>query len=314
MSTIEIIAANAMREIRRIAGFSGGSVGVAALHLQSGARLGLDAESRYPMASTVKMALALAVMRLVEQGALSLAELVDIEPREVTPMGAIGDPFPHDGVALSLRNLLEITITRSDNTATDVLFRLVGGPAGVMAFLQQVGLDGIEVQRTMRAALCVMHEIAPPPAELSMRAALRDLPEVQLNARSRAGGDREDFRHEQRDHATPMAMLELLRQLWAAEVIGREARDLLLDMMTRTITGDTRLRARLPQGVAVANKTGSGTGTANDLGYLTLPDGRGTLALVVYVKGSPLPVTARDAALADITRAIYDYFIFTLPN
>jgi beta-lactamase class A len=159
-----------------------------------------------------------------------------------------------------------------------------------------------------------MHEIDLPPADVSMRRALTDLPQEKLAARSRTSTSEADYRHDKRDHGTPEAMLELLRRLWAGEGVDAEGRDKLIAMMSRTRTSPSRMRARLPQGVAVYNKTGSGTGTANDLGFMTLPDGAGTVAAVIYVKGSPLQVEERDRAIADIARLVCDYFLLCAPR
>jgi beta-lactamase class A len=304
----------ATAEIGRLAAFTQGAVGVAALHLESGMRLSWRSGERFPMASTVKMPLALAVLDAAERGLLSWDELYEVHDAEMTPMGSIGDEFPHPGVALSLANLLETTIIRSDNTATDVLFRLVGGPAKVRAYIEGIGLGALEVGRTMREALCVMHEVPLPPADVSMRRALTDLPPEKLAARSRTSQSEADYRHEERDHGTPDAMLELLRRLWLAEGVDRPGRDRLVGMMSRTRTSPSRIRARLPRDVQVLNKTGSGTGTANDLGYLLLPEGGGTVALITYVKGSPLLVEERDRAIADIARLVCDYFILVAPR
>lgn len=304
----------ATAEIGRLAAFTAGSVGIAALHLDSGLQLSWRADERFPMASTVKMPLAIAVLDAVASGELSWTQLYEIGEAEMTPLGSIGDEFPHPGVALSLANLLETTITRSDNTATDVLFRLVGGPARVRAHMAAIGLGALEVGRTMREALCVMHEIALPPSDLSMRRALADLPQEKLAARSRTSQSESDYRHDVRDHGTPDAMLELLRRLWLREGIAADGAERLIAMMARTRTSPTRIRGRLPHGVQVLNKTGSGTGTANDLGYLVLPDGAGTVALITYVKGSPLPVEERDRAIADIARLVCDYFILVAPR
>jgi beta-lactamase class A len=88
-------------------------------------------------------------------------------------------------------------------------------------------------------------------------------------------------------------------------------RDILLEIMSRTTTGMRRIRGRLPPGVAVADKTGSACGTTNDVGLITLPHGAGTLALVVYIKESPLPVPDREDIIAEISRLAYDYAMLT---
>jgi beta-lactamase class A len=106
-------------------------------------------------------------------------------------------------------------------------------------------------------------------------------------------------------------MLALLAKLHRAEGIAPGNRDILLEIMSRTTTGMRRIRGRLPPGVAVADKTGSACGTTNDAGLVALPHGAGTLALVVYIKESPLPVPDREDIIADIARLAYDYAMLT---
>jgi beta-lactamase class A len=305
------ILQNAIAEISRIGGYAEGVVGVSAFHLESGAAVRYQDAKPLPLASTVKLPLALHLLEKVERGELSLDDMITIEDSEITPLGVVGTEFLHPGISLSIANLLEPTITRSDNTTTDVLFRVVGGTASVQHYLHRIGLSEMNVSRTMRQALCIMHDIDLPNPRISMRDALAEITSHQLEARSRTSPPDMDYRHSERDLATPRSMLELLRRLWSGEVLGDRYRNLLIGMMTRTSISPARIRARLPQGVTVANKTGSGSGTSNDVGYLILPDNRGTIALVIYLSCSPLSMDAREGVIADIARLIYDYFILT---
>jgi beta-lactamase class A len=300
-------------EMARIAAFTRGEVGVAARHMGSGEELRLAAAGRYPLASTVKMALALAILDRVERGELSLTDMVEVREEEMNdPGGPIAGEFLHPGVALSVHNLLEVTITRSCNTATDVLFRLAGGCAAVQDYVKRLGIGDFEVSRTMREALCVLHELPLPPADVSVRTWLSGQPPEVLDARERTHGPQADYGHDRRDHATPLAMLELLRRLYQADGVAKASRATLLPIMERTPSLD-RIKARLPMGAAAGTKSGSGAGTAADVGYLMLPGERGAVALAVYVKGSPLTMAERERAIADISRLVYDYFLIRTP-
>jgi beta-lactamase class A len=295
---------SAEAEIARLGALSKGQVGVTATHLGNGMSLAVADDAMYPPCSTVKMPLAAALLDKVDRGELKLGDLVEVRESEMNPVG-IADDYPHPGVALSVANLLEATITRSCNTCTDVLFRLVGGPAGVMAYLDRVGLREFSIERTMRVALGVLHELPLPPDDVSMREFLGRQPFEVLDARNRPNAE---FHHDQRDMCTPRAMQSLLERIWKGELLRPETRDLLLGCMSRTITGEHRIRARLPPGMKFASKSGSGAGAAVDVGYLTLPADRGTVALTAFVMGSPLTMAEREAVLADIGRLIGDYF------
>jgi len=80
----------------------------------------------------------------------------------------------------------------------------------------------------------------------------------------------------------------------------------LLAVMARTTTGDRRLRAGVPAGTPVADKTGSGPSTTNDVGIVTLPDDKGHLAIAVLLDGSKLPAKQQEDLIAEVARAAYD--------
>jgi beta-lactamase class A len=73
--------------------------------------------------------------------------------------------------------------------------------------------------------------------------------------------------------------------------------------------GERRLRANLPAGTEVAEKTGSGENTTNDIGLITLPEGRGHLAIAVLIDGSKLTTAAQEKLIAEIARAAYDVYL-----
>jgi beta-lactamase class A len=80
--------------------------------------------------------------------------------------------------------------------------------------------------------------------------------------------------------------------------------------MRRSRTGEARLKGLLPPGTVVAHKTGSIGGTTNDVGLITLPEDAGHLAIVIFVKSSTEAVSARERAIAEIGRTVYDFFLF----
>jgi len=298
-------------ELARIAGLAPGRVGVFALHVESGRSLGLNPLEFFPMASTVKVPIAMAVLARVDKGELNLSDMIEVDPLEMNPSGPLGEEFFHPGVALSVINLMEPMITRSDNTATDVMLRLVNGPAGVQRYLTELKLEGIRPSRTIRDLLGVLYGI-PIPAQGSMRDALRALsPAAYAAAKSKAQMPNPEYFHDERDQATPAAMVELLRRLWQCDGVSRLAHETLVNIMGRTSTGVRRIAGRLPPGVKTADKTGSASGTTNDCGFIFLPGGAGAVALCVYVKACPLPPEEREVVIADLARTVYAHFLIS---
>ena len=82
------------------------------------------------------------------------------------------------------------------------------------------------------------------------------------------------------------------------KVLSEKSREFLLATMSRTRTGTGRIKGLLPKGTPVARKTGTIGGVANDVGFITLPDGR-RFAIVVFTKSSTTPEADRDRAIAE---------------
>ena len=74
------------------------------------------------------------------------------------------------------------------------------------------------------------------------------------------------------------------------------------------MTGEARLRATLPKGTPVADKTGTGEAgsSTNDVGIITLPEGKGHLAMAVLINGSKLPSEEQEKLIAELARVAYD--------
>ncbi len=300
-------------EIGRIGKAAKGTVGVAATHLETGRRVVFHADESFPMASTVKVAVAAKILDMADKGQINLTSPITVERSELAPDGPMGDIHWRPGLSFSASDLLEPMITKSDNTSTDVLFRAAGGPPAVHAYLQALDLQEIFPARMIRELLRNVLSIpAPASPTISLADQFRRMSPKQA-AERRAKAYRADpaYDADPRDQATPTAMLGLLCKIWLEDGVSRSARSMLLPMMERCTTGPKRIRGRLPAGTIVADKTGTLAGSVNDIGFITLPEGRGHIALVVFVKGSEAPPGTRETVIADIARLVYDYFLIS---
>jgi beta-lactamase class A len=84
--------------------------------------------------------------------------------------------------------------------------------------------------------------------------------------------------------------------------------------MERNTTGKARIRGRLPDGTVVAEKTGTIGGSLNNVGVITLPGNAGNVIVAVFIKRSPKPFEDRERVIADVSRAVYDYYLFEAPK
>ena len=220
---------------------SRGDVGIAALDLRTGEMISVRGDEPFPMASTMKIAVAANYLAQVEHGRRSLSDQIG---------------------GRSAASLMNAMLVRSDNRATDILLRDLGGPRTLQAWLDQNKLTGIRIDRNIARLL----------------ADKRDLYDV-------------------RDSSTPRAMVELLRRIDSGNLLNRSSRSYLLDLMGRCATGKNRIRGQLPAGV-VQNKTGTLNNYTSDVGFLTLPDGRRVAVAFFARGGSDRPRTIATAARA----------------
>jgi beta-lactamase class A len=298
------------REIERLARNSGGTVGVTAVHLESGRRVSLNGQDRFPMASTFKVPIAVQLLTRVDQGEIKLDQMVELNASDLHPgSGTLSELFNKPGVALSVRNLLELMLLISDNSATDVVLRLAGGPQAVTARMKALGIEGISVDRSTAQLIADWVGVAKLPPEREWTPDLLETvfsavkPEEQREAAKK-------FNADPRDTSTPEGMAALLVRIYRKELLKPQTAELLLDIMRRCQTGAARLKGILPEGTEVAHKTGTIGRTTNDVGIITLPDGAGHVAIAVFVKASEKEIPARERVIAEIARSVHDFFLF----
>lgn len=262
------------KRIAAIADGSAGRIGVAAIDLTTGQEISILGDQRFPMASTSKIAIAATFLEGVEQGRWTLnSEFPLMIPTASKKYSTSVAPV-RAGDYLPAIDLLELMITRSSNTATDALLKVVGGPSVVNDWARRNGIREFSLNRDI--ATLVRDDGEFDPASYIDR----------------------------RDSATPRAMADLLVGLYQGRFLSRQSRDVLLGAMSRTRTGVRRIKAQLPDDAQVLHKTGSLNNTSSDIGIVKMPDGR-AFVVVIYVTGQGSK-GSREAKIAEIARALYD--------
>lgn len=294
-------------EIARLAKIAGGPVGVAAWRLDgTGPKLLLNADQAFPMASTFKVAVAGRILERVDKGELTLGQLVPVRPEQLVPSDVIAEQLIHPGVSLSVHNLLELMLTHSDNTATDVLTEVAGGPAAVTAWLKGQGIVGQRIDRDTAGLLRDFFGAPQGPFMQVFEEFAKTHPELE----DMGGKPNPAFDDDPRDSSTPTAMANLLTRIYSGKALSAASTKVLGDIMARCHTGKARLLGLLPTGTVVAHKTGTIGGTVNDVGVITLPGDAGKLVIAVFVKKSTASMADRERAIAEIARAAHDYYLF----
>ncbi len=265
---------NLSARIAAIADGSRGRIGVAAMDLATGQTLGVLDHQFFPLASTSKIAIAATFLEGVEQGRWSLtSEFPLLWPLSSKPFSSRAAPV-REGKYLPATELIDLMITRSSNPATDALLRVVGGPAAVNDWMRRNGITEFSIDRDI--ATLVRDDGENDPA----------------------------IKIEQRDAATPRAILQLLAGLHRGDFLTAQHRRVILSAMERCRTGKRRIPALMPAGARVAHKTGSLNNTSSDIGFITAPDGH-TYAVAIYVTGQGSR-SNRESRIAQIARALFD--------
>ncbi len=244
---------------------SGGVLGVSVLDTGTGRVLEHRATGRFPMCSTFKVVLVAAVLAEVEVGKLALNQTIPLRASDLVPHAPVcaarvgkGDP--------TLAELCEAALIVSDNTAANLLLRLVGGPDGLTAFARRHGDTRFRLDRI----------------------------EPDLNE-ARPG--------DPRDTTEPRAMRQTLQVLLLGDALTPDSRLRLRTWMEASTTGLRRLRAALPMGWTASDKTGASSsgGVANHVALLQ-PPGRSPLLVAAFLRGATVDGAERDAILAEVGR------------
>ena len=239
---------------------AGGRLGVAAWRQGSELRVAYRADERFPLASTFKAMLAGAVLaRSVSQPGL-LDQHVRYEKKELVTYSPITEKHLADG--MSVADLCAATLQYSDNSAANFLMTLLGGPQAVTAFARSIGNTVFQLERW----------------------------ETELNSA---------IPGEVRDTASPASMAHSLQQLLLGNSLPAPQRQQLDAWMRGNTTGDKRIRAGVPAGWQVADKTGSGAyGSVNDIGVAYPPSGAPLVIAVYYTREQKKADTNQDIITA----------------
>lgn len=253
------------RRLQALEDKSGGRLGVSIVDVATGKRLRRRADERFAMCSTFKVFAAAAVLARVDEGREKLGRMIPYEASDLIEYSPTTGK--HAGGGMTLEGLCEAAVTLSDNTAANLLLKQIGGPAGLTAYLRSLGDPTTRLDRW----------------------------EPELN--TALPGD-------PRDTTTPDAAVGTLRSLILRHALAPASRERLTTWLVECKTGDARLRAGLPKGWRVGDKTGTSAeraGTSNDLAVVWRPDGRPAL-IAAFLTRAKIDGDARNAVLAEVGR------------
>ena len=232
----------------------------------------------FPLLSVFKFHVALAVLDKMDKQSISLDSIVSIKASQMLPntYSPLRKKFPDQDFTITLRELMQYSISQSDNNACDILIEYAGGIKHINDYIHRLSIDSFNLSET-------------------------------------EDGMHSSFEAVYRNWSTPSAMVRLLRTADEKELFSnKELKDFLWQTMIDTETGANKLRGMLPAKTVVGHKTGSsdrnadGMKTAdNDAGLVILPDGR-KYYIAAFVMDSYETDEDNANIIARISRMVYD--------
>lgn len=269
-------------KIEQIVSDKNAVVGVSIIGNNGKDTLSLHGDRRFPMQSVFKFHIALAVLSEIDKGNLSLDQKKEIRKEDFLPKdfwSPLIDENPNGG-SFTIERLIQYSVSHSDNTACDVLIRLIGTPKTVEEYIKKSGIDDIQITFN----------------------------EEKMQAK---------WENMFQNWTTPKAASKTLKLFYEnkSNLLSKGSYDFFWKTTKETTTGKNRIRGQLPNETIVAHKTGwSGTNketgitaAVNNIGIVFLPDGE-YFIISVFVSESKENFDTNEKIIADIAKATYDFY------
>nr|ALG03685.1 beta-lactamase [uncultured bacterium] len=269
------------KQINEIVSTKKAVVGVAIVGGDGKDQVVINGEKHFPLQSVFKFHIALLMLAEIDKGKFSLDQKIEIPKKDLLPglYSPIRDKYP-EGVTLTIAEILEYTVSVSDNVGCDVLLRLLGGPQAVEDYFTKNKFKDIA---------------------------------IKINEETQQANWDMQFQN----WTTPKAANEVLSAFYynKKKLLSQKSYDFVWKTMRETSTGVKRIKGQLPAETVVAHKTGtSGTNkttgisaAVNDIGVIFLPNGQ-HFFISVFVTDSKEDADANEKIIADIAKAAWDHF------
>jgi beta-lactamase class A len=252
--------------------------------IETGEEIAIDADRQMDTMSVIKIPLMVEVFEQIKAGKLSLSEKYTLTKEDVRPGTGIMRSLDA-GAVITLLDLITLMNIVSDNTATDVLFKKVGGIEPVNARMKTLGLTATRA--------------TGPTSDWFTALSKATSPEVfHREAKTPFG------------LSTPRETGTLLEMMARKTLVDAPSSERMLQIMSGQI-----YRSRIPRylsGYRVPHKTGDFLPyIGNDVGLLIAP-GR-TIVISIYTANHFGDRDRLEEAIGDIARQVAQYYAFRQP-
>jgi beta-lactamase class A len=285
-----------------------GRTGIAIFAVDAGWSVEKRGNELFPQQSVSKLWVTMTALDQIDSGKLRLDQQVRITRDDLAVFHQpIRDRVLANGEVIeTVSSLMELAITKSDNTANDSLLRTIGGPDAVRSYLARKGLGNIRFG----------------PGERALQSGIAGMSwqqDYSIGNRFEAERAKLSFDHRKAsldryladpvDGASPLGIVTALARLSKGELLSPGSTRMLLAMLERVTSGPNRLKAGVPPDWRFGHKTGTGQVLAsvatgyNDIGIMTAPDGK-RYAVAVMMGDTTAGIPARMQMMQGVSRAV----------
>ncbi|MEY8760341.1 CGA/CIA family class A beta-lactamase [Chryseobacterium tongliaoense] len=255
------------------------TVGVSVLGFENGFTYNKNGDKKLPMQSVFKFHIAAAVLNFVDKGKLSLDQKIFVKKTDLleNTWSPLREKYPAGNIEIPLSEIIDFTVAQSDNNGCDILLKLIGGTSTVQKFMDSKGVKGFQIRFNEEE----MHK---------------------------------DWNAQYENYSTTNSIVQVLKKFYDGKFLSKKSTEYLMKVMLGTKTGTNKLVEQLPKNTPVAHKTGSSgknkdglTGAENDMGIVTLPDGK-HYAIAVFVSNSTETDAVNCKVISDVSKTVWEYF------
>ena len=248
-----------------------GRLGVMAINTANNQQLEYRGNELFPFCSTGKVMVVGAILKASESNTQLMQRQLHYSKQDTESSGYAPITKQHIADGMNVSALSQAAIAYSDNGAMNQLLQLLGGPQAITSYARSLGDNKFNLVRT----------------------------EPQLNTA---------IPNDERDTTTPAAMALSLQKLGLGTALDKKQQTRLQEWLKANTTGDKRIRAGVPKGWTVGDKTGTGSyGTTNDIAVIWPPHAK-PIVLVVYFTQNKKDAKPNDQVIAQATKIVIDEF------
>lgn len=244
-----------------------GKIGMSIVNAEGQPVFGYRQDERFPLTSTFKVLACAALLDRLHKTSGLLNEAVIIQPDELLSYSPITKNYVVPAT-ITLQTLCAAAVSYSDNTAGNSILAYLGGPDAITRFMRESGDDVTRLDRTEPT----LNEATP--------------------------GD-------ERDTSTPERMAAGLHTLLATPRLTAPHREMLEKWMRDDKVADNLLRAALPKGWAIADKTGAGGYGSRAIVAAVYPTGEPPVYMAIYITQTDAEMKVSDGVIKRIGERVF---------